>query len=84
MDVPVGQGATLREVIGARVRAEVRQQGGGADRCAEEVQRALDAFGRNGFFVFAGQHQFTGLDEVLTPAEAADVSFVRLTPLAGG
>ena len=49
-----------------------------------QADTALSAFGRNGFFVFAGGRQVEDLDEELTLAEADVVSFVRLIPLAGG
>jgi len=49
-----------------------------------QANAAVGAFGRNGFFVFAGDRQVEDLDEELTLAEADVVSFVRLVPLAGG
>jgi len=49
-----------------------------------QAQTALDAFGRNGFFVFVGDRQVNDLDEELTLAETEVVSFVRLVPLVGG
>ena len=49
-----------------------------------QADAALSAFGRNGFFVFAGDRQVEDLDEELALAEAAVVSFVRLVPRAGG
>lgn len=49
-----------------------------------QADAALTAFGRNGFFVFAGDRQVEDLDEELTLAESDVVSFVRLVPLAGG
>ena len=85
-DVP--SPVTLRDLICHRVREEV------ARSAADPGPRALDwraqadaavrAFGRNGFFVFAGDRQVEDLDEELTLAEADVVSFVRLVPLAGG
>jgi hypothetical protein len=49
-----------------------------------QADAAVKAFGRNGFFVFAGDRQVEDLDEELTLAEADVVSFVRLVPLVGG
>jgi hypothetical protein len=49
-----------------------------------QADAAVRAFGRNGFFVFAGDRQVEDLDEELTLAEADVVSFVRLVALAGG
>jgi hypothetical protein len=50
----------------------------------KQASTALDAFGRNGFFVFVGDRQVEDLDEELTLSEADVVSFVRLVPLVGG
>jgi hypothetical protein len=49
-----------------------------------QAQTALDAFTRNGFFVFVGDRQVDDLDEELTLAGTDVVSFVRLVPLVGG
>jgi hypothetical protein len=49
-----------------------------------QAEAALDAFGRNGFFVFVGDRQVDDLGEELALAEADVVSFVRLVPLVGG
>jgi hypothetical protein len=49
-----------------------------------QADAALEAFARNGFFVFAGDRQLDDLDEELTLAEGDVVSFLRLIPLAGG
>lgn len=45
---------------------------------------ALDAFGRNGFFVLVDGHQATSLDEEVALSTAPDVAFIRLVPLIGG
>ena len=45
---------------------------------------AVDAFGRNGFFVLVGDRQVEDLDEELTLDEAAHVAFIRLVQLVGG
>jgi hypothetical protein len=49
-----------------------------------QAKIALDAFTRNGFFVFVGDRQVDDLDEELTLADTDVVSFVRLVPLVGG
>jgi hypothetical protein len=49
-----------------------------------QADAAVNAFRRNGFFVFVGDRQVDDLDEELTLTEADVVSFVRLVPLAGG
>jgi hypothetical protein len=45
---------------------------------------AVDAFGRNAFFVLVDDRQVTGLDEELQLDADSDIRFVRLVPLAGG
>jgi hypothetical protein len=50
----------------------------------EQAATALEAFERNGFFVFVNDRQVDDLDEELTLADADVVSFVRLVPLVGG
>jgi hypothetical protein len=51
-----------------------------------EVQAdiAVDAFGRNGFFVLVNGRQATSLDEEIEIRDTADIAFVRLVPLVGG
>jgi len=50
----------------------------------KQAATALDAFQRNGFFVFVDDRQVDDLDEELTLADTDVVSFVRLVPLVGG
>ena len=49
-----------------------------------QYERALEAFGRNGFFVLVGNRQAESLDEEFEIKVDAEVSFVRLVPLVGG
>jgi hypothetical protein len=49
-----------------------------------QAETAIQAFERNGFFVFVGDRQVGDLDEELALADDDVVSFVRLVPLAGG
>lgn len=49
-----------------------------------EADAAVRAFGRNGFFVLAGDRQVSDLDEELYLSEGDVISFVRLVPLSGG
>jgi hypothetical protein len=49
-----------------------------------QADAALEAFERNGFFVFVGGRQLEDLDEELSLADSDVVSFLRLVPLAGG
>ena len=50
----------------------------------EQFARALDAFGRNGFFILVGDRQAERLDEELVVSGDTEVSFVKLVPLVGG
>jgi hypothetical protein len=45
---------------------------------------ALEAFGRNGFFMIFDGRQITDLDEVLTVEQDSALTFLRLVPLVGG
>jgi hypothetical protein len=49
-----------------------------------QADRAVDAFGRNGFFVLVDGRQVTELDEALDLTADSDVRFLRLVPLVGG
>jgi hypothetical protein len=49
-----------------------------------QAATALQAFERNGFFVFVGERQVDDLDQELSLADTDVVSFVRLMPLVGG
>ena len=74
----------LRDLICHRVREEVARDHAHPVDWREQADAAVRAFGRNGFFVFAGDRQVEDLDEELTLAEADVIRFVRLVPLAGG
>jgi hypothetical protein len=50
----------------------------------EQYQRALEAFGRNGFFVLVGDKQAENLDQEFEVKVDTEVSFVKLVPLVGG
>ncbi|HET8539696.1 MAG TPA: hypothetical protein VFL83_07475 [Anaeromyxobacter sp.] len=49
-----------------------------------ECAAALDAFGRNGFFVLVGDRQVEDLDEEIVVVGDTEVRFVKLVPLVGG
>lgn len=49
-----------------------------------QVERALDAFERNGFLLLVGGRQAESLDEALDVTEELRVSFIKLVPLVGG
>jgi hypothetical protein len=50
----------------------------------QQADKAIDAFGHNGFFVLVGDRQATDLDEVLELTADTDIRFIRLVQLAGG
>src|SRR5688572_21058315 len=49
-----------------------------------QFARAIDAFGRNGFFILVDDRQAEALDEPIVISPSTQVSFVKLTPLVGG
>ena len=49
-----------------------------------QFAHAIDAFGRNGFFILVDDRQAQTLDETIVVRPSTHVSFVKLTPLVGG
>jgi len=49
-----------------------------------QVERALQAFERNGFFLLVGDKQVENLDDEIELGLKTSVSFVKLVPLQGG
>ena len=49
-----------------------------------QFSHAIDAFGRNGFFILVDDRQAEALDETIVVRPGTHVSFVKLTPLVGG
>ena len=49
-----------------------------------QFEKALDAFGRNGFLVLVDDKQAENLDQEFVIGHGTEVSFVRLTLLVGG
>jgi hypothetical protein len=49
-----------------------------------QFEKALEAFTRNGFFILIDDKQAESLDQEFVLGRGSLVSFVRLTPLAGG
>jgi hypothetical protein len=49
-----------------------------------QFEKAIDAFGRNGFLVLIDDKQAEGLDQEFVIGRETRVSFVQLTPLVGG
>jgi hypothetical protein len=80
---------TLRDLVRTRVRDEVARSNAEPHKqrqldWEQEADRAIDAFGRNGFFVLVDDRQVTELDEELELTADSDIRFVRLVQLAGG
>lgn len=50
----------------------------------KQADLAIEAFGRNGFFVLVDDRQVTDLDEELDLDADSDIRFVRLVQLVGG
>ncbi len=73
---------TLRDLIVTRVREEVAKQL--QPDWERQADRAIEAFGRNGFFVLVDDRQVTELDEELELTADSDIRFVRLVQLVGG
>ncbi len=51
---------------------------------AVQVQKALEAFESNGFFVLVDDRQVESLDEKIELGLQTQVSFIKLLPLVGG
>jgi hypothetical protein len=50
----------------------------------QQAEKAIEAFGRNGFFVLVADRQVTDPDETLDLAADTDIRFIRLVQLVGG
>lgn len=50
----------------------------------KQADRAVKAFGRNGFFVLVDDRQVSDLEEKLELTAESDIRFVRLVQLVGG
>jgi hypothetical protein len=50
----------------------------------DQFTRALDAFGRNRFFVLVGKTQAMGLDDTFVVTPETEITFIKLVPLVGG
>ena len=49
-----------------------------------QLEKALDAFQRNGFLLLVDDRQLTDLDEEVVLKPGSQVTFLRLVPLVGG
>jgi hypothetical protein len=50
----------------------------------EQYTRAIEAFGRNAFFILVGGKQVESLDQEFEVKVDTEVSFLKLVPLVGG
>jgi hypothetical protein len=50
----------------------------------EQIQRAIEAFESNRFFMLVGDRQIESLDDLIGIARDTRVSFLKLVPLLGG
>jgi hypothetical protein len=50
----------------------------------KQIEIAITAFQRNGFFILVDNKQFEHLDDEILVADTTNISFVKLTPLVGG
>jgi hypothetical protein len=50
----------------------------------QQLEKAIDAFGRNGFFILIDDKQAESLDQQFTIGHDTQVSFVKLVQLVGG
>lgn len=50
----------------------------------EQVQRALEGFTNNNYFILVNDHQVESLDQAFSISPETRISFVKLTPLVGG
>ena len=55
-----------------------------AVEAAPQIERAFEAFERNGFFLLVDDKQIESLDEPIEIGLHTRVSFVKLVPLVGG
>ena len=69
---------TERELNGYRLRKPRKID---AD---EQIQRAIEAFELNRFFMLVGDRQVESLDELIGIGRDMRVSFLKLVPLVGG
>lgn len=49
-----------------------------------QIERALEAFARNGFVLLVNDKQVEDLDEMIAVAPETTVTFLKLVPLVGG
>ena len=76
--------AQAREQGAVRFPSQARRRPARTIDPEREVQRALDAFRRGVYHVFVDGRQVERLDSVVRFTPGARITFLRLTPLAGG
>jgi len=74
----VAPDGAAQEALGYRLRTPHRID------WERQADVALDAFGRNGFFILVNGRQVSDLDEEISVGETQDVAFVKLVQLIGG
>ncbi len=72
---PEGAEVTLN---GFRVRERRKLDAG------QQCEKALEAFGRNGFLLLADGKQLTDLEQEVSLTPRSEVRFIKLIPLVGG
>jgi hypothetical protein len=50
----------------------------------QQVETALDAFGKNGYFILIDNIQAESLEQMVVITPQTTISFIKLTPLVGG
>ncbi len=78
-----GEHITVAQLIRRRVECRVASTDPTLDP-EEQVQVALHAFRRNGFFVLVDDVQLESLEDRVRLDADVDVCFLKLTPLVGG
>jgi hypothetical protein len=68
----------VREQLGYRLRRPRRID------WERQADAAIEAFGRNGFFILVNGRQVTELDEEISVTDRSDIAFVELVQLIGG
>jgi hypothetical protein len=65
-------------------RTEYRLKPGRAIQWQAQFDKALDAFGHNGFLVLIDSQQAESLEQEFVIGHETQISFIKLTPLVGG
>lgn len=74
----VAPDGSAQDALGYRLRSPHRID------WERQADVAVDAFGRNGFFILVDGRQVSDLDEEISVEKTGDVAFVKLVQLIGG